>query len=403
MATSAQWKDLAEKALIYIDEHPEDNEARSDLAFFYMMSNQPLLALRQYRILIQIDEADLQAQAGAIWALNNLKQYRISINTATTQLQKHPEHAPFHNLIGYALLKTNQFGSVRYHYHQALGLEPNLQALNQVSYEGLGWAYMQSDDFPKANKYFALAQALSTDSQAVYGFDQLCETKITSSVSYGIPLKDTESIVIEQNVQFSANRIKLGFEELRLNKKHERRSIALEAGRQFMGFALNFRTQYLDGKDELIYPAGVLQASIAPRFYTFKYAIEPILSYQTGWTRQQNMAALGAGASLDYNGYQLGFIHTRSAADSTWDQTQLTLQIPLYQNTVELSFTEGSNAWQTDAYGFFTDSGQALKRSYGFGLEIPLTESIELSQLNKYSRFEAEWMYSFFIRLGIKY
>ncbi len=399
-ASISEWAELAVQASAYLETRPDDDEARSNLALFYMMSNQPLLGLRQYRILIQKDELNLDAQAGAIWALNNLKQYDLSISTSRDLLRKYPDHAPFHNLIGYALLKIDNYSSARYHYHRALLLEPDVPSLNQVSHEGLAWAYMKSDDYPKALNSFLDAQALATESLAGFGFSELQETYFHTSIGYGIPNQDLESFSIEQSYRSKTNRLRFSFEELRSERKHSRSHLALQARKQLYGFSTNVRLDYVNGANSEIWPAWKADVSLSPRFYLLRSIVDTNVGFAKVWNNSYPVNLVNAGLHFTYNQIGLSCVSTFRGDDVVL-QTGCT--IPVYQHQVGFSYTYGDNAWIANNFGYLYDPAIKQKQSLEGAIKLALSDMLYIYQVNSYRYLNTDWEYSFFIRLGVEY
>ncbi|MDZ4121031.1 MAG: tetratricopeptide repeat protein [Candidatus Cloacimonadaceae bacterium] len=410
-ADHASYIDMAESIKIWVDENPEDDNARLNLGYYYMMSMQPLLALREYRILSNKDPGNLPAQAGSIWALNILKQYSISIPQAKNILKQYPDYAPIHNLLGFAYLKTDKFSSARYHYSRALELEPFETKSRVISYEGLGWAYAGLQNYCKAIRNYYIASTLTPDSTEIYGFGELNEPKYYTTINYTIPRDDREAITLEQSYQIKSYGFKLSMEDFRYRGKHYRYSLGSDFHKQLHDIKLGLSIRYLTGKDDDLYPGILSRISARPDLYMDKYWLKPLIAgTYSQWPRfdvYQFDTGLTVGrdkSSMSYRYCRIYQDNESLGSDISKTVHIVDLTIPIYKgSSLTCSLSEGNRAWYTDLTGNVYDRSDAIDRTFGIYIYVPVAQGIGLGQFNQMGRSEGKWEYLFNVGLTIHY
>lgn len=419
-ADYATWLKETEQGSEYIKSNPEDDTARIHLAYAYMMSNQPLLALREYRILSQKDKTNLPAQAGVLWALNNLKQYSITKKNAKELIQQYPQYPAFHNLIAYAYLKTAKNSSARYHYDLGLKYEAFDLYSRQISYDGLGWAYSNLGDYPRAIASFDKAASLSSDSSESYGRDELLRLGLKSTLSYAMPsLKGgnksddvkKEAIRYTQTIRSRSWKANLAAEEFRVEGEHFRFLYAVEVQKQFKPLQITAVYVGINGDDERVYPANIASLGAAfPLYYKMLWLV-PSLRYSHGrYERFDTQQADGA-LQIGMDGYALAYTHSRSFQDNEAVDSdtlrvvnRISFSVPIPANiALTLSYSSGATDFHLDKYANVSDKFSSQDRSYGVSIHAPLSQSISITQFTQYAKVTEGWEYLLYLNLAISY
>ncbi|PKN78454.1 MAG: hypothetical protein CVU48_08325 [Candidatus Cloacimonetes bacterium HGW-Cloacimonetes-1] len=392
----------------YLETNPSDTAARTALAYYYMMNNQPLLGLREYRVVVEADSSKTDAQAGILWALNSMEQYKTTIKLAHDLLQTYPEIAAIHNLVAFAYLKKQDTTIARYHYKMASDEAGHDLLARQTALEGLGWTNMLLDNTARALQYYSKAQSLNRVD--IYGLTRLNTPRFTTAFSYSVPDSTGKAYRVSQSIRYRTWKADLAVDEFQLNNKHFRTIYMANLTKQFSTLQTGLHYAYADGNDARVYPASNIGLSVAPmlyyrstlmkldqsvnmahyeRFNGYQYSITPSLrrgKWQTAYTysyHYQDNEAVGADTSKAIHRVQLSRTMYKGS------------ELGLYGGY-------GDTAWTVDNYLNLTDAFDAKSKYFGCSLFVPLGDMIELTQYNEWG-YSADWQYLFYLKLAIRY
>lgn len=391
-------------------QNPDNSKSRISLAYAYMMTNQALLALREYRTLAKDDPVNLDAQSGIIWALSILKQYPLAIATAEKLIKEYPSHAPFHNLIAYIHLQNKRYSSARYHYKKALELEAFDFTNRQIAFDGLSWVYFALGDFPGADENYHKAASLVRDPNIISGPHNLYDMHYNTAFSYAKPSKEKESFRFDQSISKKSWKAKFFAEEFRVQSEHYRISTGLELSKDMGLLQPGLGYQNLMGDYQNIYPAHIASIKTQSSVYLNKYIFYP--SLRASWGRWKSFDTMQAdiGMALYRDRWNLAYDYSLLSldsespdADTLYSRHKLQLLIPIYNTTLGLYFAEGLSSWMVFDNFIAIDRAEGIERFIGISAGIPITNSLYLLQYNQYGLANNEWEYLFYVQLSLRY
>lgn len=396
-----------------LDANPADLDARIQRAYYFMLTNRPLLALRDYRSALETAPGNKDASAGVLWALNNLKAYDISLQTAKKLTRQEPDEPAYHIHRAYAYLKTGGFSQARHHYHTALENEPFNFQNREIAYDGLGWAYLMLGDYWPAAENFYKAQTLNHTDPDLYGSELLNELKLKTAAGFTRPQEDKLSFMLSQEASYKAALAGFKWEEFHLSQKYYRRILQAKAG--FQTSPLNLKAIYnnLDGVDEDIYPAHVYTGIIEPKLYLKHTLLIPRLRLNYSQYASFDVHQYDLNPSLIYGKWNfapsLRYVYTDSEIVGRDDEKlifAMEISRDLFRGVyLGAYYSNGNEAWVIDNYHNVIDTTPDLADDYyyGFSVYIPFGEYISLVQYNQFNNIDKDTKYLFHMRLEVSW
>ena len=306
-AEETDYRKLLEDARLRLAYNPLDSEAQLELAYYHMMLGEADEALEQYRKLQQREPLLSAPAIGILWALNGKQDWKQSQQLGREFLANFPGEGLIHYYLAAAQAYDRKPHLARVGYLKAITLleEPSLRALPE---EGAGWAYLALDDYPAAARHFAHLEQPITPAPG----------KLAGKLSAGFAAKGASARFLNLGSTLSCRswQVNLAAEEMLWEGKHFRWQIQAAARKQFPLTDLNLGLQYLDGKDERLYPGKSASLSLSPRIYARTLAIRPRLAQHFATWKRHNNYQTDLGVKLTYPPLSLNYTASRVYQDS---------------------------------------------------------------------------------------
>ncbi|MBM4403444.1 MAG: hypothetical protein FJ042_03535 [Candidatus Cloacimonetes bacterium] len=408
---SQSWQEAIEADLEYLLDHPDDDEVRLKLGYSYMMSNQPLLALREYRRLTQKDKDNPDAWVGVIWAYNGMRQYPLAISTARDQVALHPEYAPFYNLWANALLRTGDNAAARYYYSMALEHAPFDIVQRRSAYEGLGWSYHYLDDIHRSRDNFYKAKALMPLGEPVYGGEINEQGRWQTEFAWTRAHAAVNVYYGSQAYGQGSWMVRASFEELQNDDGHYRTAFQVQGHKQLSVLRSSVSGTLITGIDEDHYPAYAAGIGSRANLYLRAAAITPYHRINLTRFPHFNIYQNDLGLSLTYRktelGYQLSYIYRDADPMDSDEQNflhHIWMQYPILPMThLGLYAGWGDLSWWTTGSGSINDLNEGMDSYYGLDILFPLVGSLAAGFYNQFGLCNSDWEYLFKCRLNLVY
>jgi len=349
-------------------------------AYTNMMVGNYDLAEGQYKAITELQSDNLEAWEGLLWAQNALGKYSATLKTSHALLQKHPMHGAFHNYRAFALLKNKRYPEARESYQRALRVMPDNAFANSVSQEGLAYAYLGMDDYPRFQKHMQSASALSGYHVAK------AKPVFRTTLAYKIPGKDKTSYAINQNANYGSWGLTLGYEDFYLSGKSFRQMAKAELEKQFIPFDISVSARSLKGNDKRVYPAWQTGAELGTKFYISSFAVKPRLmvshSHYPRFDVQQlsfKPLLLWRDVAFQYAGHAVFMDNEAVDSDSSHfaQQFQINKALP-YNVNMGLHYGTGNDTWAVDNNGVIIDTFNQNGSYYGLSVSKVLFKAFTL-------------------------
>ena len=407
-AQEQTWKAKIDEAKASLETNPSDTVTRTTLAYYYMKNNQTLLGLREYRAVVEADSTNMDAQAGILWALNSLNQYKTVIKLSHDLLQTYPDNAALHNLAAFAYLKTYDTSIARYHYNVAADEAGYDLLARQTALEGLGWTNILLDNSARSLQYYSKAQSL--DKEEIYGLALLNSMRFVTSVSYSVPDSIGKAYRVSQSIRYRTWKTDLAVDEYQLNNKHFRSIYMANLTKQFSNWQAGLHYSYMDGNDARVYPASNIGLSLTPMFYYRTALLKLDQSFNYAHYERFNGYQYSISPSIRRGKWQVAYSYAMLYqdnesidADSSKTIQRVQLSRSMYKGSeLGLYGGYGDMAWTIDSYLNLTDDFNANQKYIGCSIFVPLGEMVELTQYNEWG-YSADWHYLFYLKLAIRY
>jgi tetratricopeptide (TPR) repeat protein len=142
--------------------NPNDIEIRTDLAVLYSRKQNHREALRQWKIVSNLDPKNVEVYRNMGNACSDMKNYREAIRHYRKAVTMDPHYAAGHNLMGAACFQAKEYRQAMKCWEKALRIEPD----NGATYHCLGMASYMQHKLYDAIAYFQKAALLGyEDSQ----------------------------------------------------------------------------------------------------------------------------------------------------------------------------------------------------------------------------------------------
>jgi len=405
------WQELANSVQAHLAENPDDDDARLKLGYYYMMSGQPLLALREYRRITQRAGDNLDAWAGVIWAYNGMRQYELALATVEEQTALHPNYAPFHNLRANVYLRLGDATAARHYYSRALDDSPFDRSVRRIAFEGLGWSYHYLRYHKRSTDNFRKAQSLTPQGEQVYGIELSDQSHWQTEFAWTRPYADANSYFASQAYNKGSWGLEASFDEFQKDKKHFRTAFQLQSHKQIGSLHSRIYGTLIFGIDGETYPAYGLGISNNHPLYIRTAVMTPIHRFHyTHYPRFdvfQNDIALAFIYRKADVGYQ--FTHLYQDGDSINSDRQHTqhhlwLRYPILPQTF-LGFYSGwgDQSWWITPTGSVGDTFVGLDSYYGMDISFPVAGSIYAGFYHQIGSRNDDWEYLMKAKLILLY
>ncbi len=410
-AQSMTWSEKADSASAYLELNPEDDTARLNLGYYYMMSHKPLLALREYRRITQRDSDNLDAWSGVIWAYNGMHQYKLARSTAQELVSLHREHAPFYNLLASAYLRLGDHTAARYNYSLALEHSPLDRSVRRAAYEGLGWSYYYLGDPNRSRDNFLKARSLIPAGEQVYGMDLIERSNWQTEFAWTRPSSDANAYFASQSYSRGSWGLQAMIDEFQRDGKHYRTALQFQAHKQIGMIRSRASAQLLVGVDAESYPAQGLGVGNNAAVHIRTMALTPFhrfhLMHYPRFDVYQNDTGISINHAKADIGYQFTHLYQDNDAlgsDEQRTQHHIWLGYPI-GSAGRLGFYAGwgDQSWWTTPAGASVDTYYGVDSYYGFDLFFPLAGGIYAGFYNQIGSGSSGWDYLFKVRLNFSY
>lgn len=303
-AEETDYRKLLETSRLALAYNPLDTDAQLNLAYSHMMLGETDEALIQYRKLQQ-QAPHLSAPAiGILWALSAKEDWKQIRQLGQEYLAQFPQEGMIHHYLATAQAHDRKPHLARVRYLKAISLleAPSLQALSE---EGAGWAYLALDDYPAAARHFAY-------------LENPPKPKPAAKLRGGFAAKGASARFINLGSTLSHRswQLHLDAEKMLWEGEHFRWQLKAAVRKQLPHTDLNLSLQYLNGKDERIYPGKAASIALSPRIYAQTLIIRPHLAQHfSNWQRHNNYQT-DLGLKLSFLPISLNYTASRVYEDS---------------------------------------------------------------------------------------
>ena len=339
-------------------------------AYNNMLTGNYELAEKQYQQAAILYPQESSAWEGLLWSLNAQGKFRKTLKTFSDAKTKLPEPEKLYNYYAYALSMQNRFPEARFYYKQALENMPVNPLANEVSCEGLAYAYLALDNFPEAQTYFSRAAFISH--RPIPAF----KPSFNSTVYYKVPGKNKTAYGLMQSAQYKSAKLKLNYEYFQLDNAYFRDLFRADFTYQFTPLEAGINGSYLSGKDERVYPAWQIGAKLCPKLYPGKIALNPELFVSLSHYPRFNVQQISFQPQVYWRDFSFAYaLHSvfmdnePSSTDSVHFAQQLSLSKFLPGDfKLGLYCGFGNDTWMIDNSGVIIDTFNQNGSYYGISL-----------------------------------
>lgn len=374
MAEETDFRKLLEASRLALAYNPLDAEAQLNLAYSHMMLGETDEALAQYQKLRQLNPHIPAAATGILWALSVKGEWKQIQAIAQEFITNFPQEGLLHHYLAAAQAYTSKPQQARVGYLKAISLleASPLRALPQ---EGAAWAYLALDDYPAAARHFARVGNPPA-------------LKLTAKLHTGFAFKGSLARFLSLGTTLSHRswQLILDGEEMWWKGDPFRRQLKASVRKQLPHTDLSLGLQYLDGKDERIYPGKSASLALSPRIYTSSLIIRPRLAQHfSSWKRHNSYQSdlgiklIKQPLSLNYtasrvyqdneavNADTAHWVHSANASLRIWRDFWLSAHAGF-----------GDLAFFTNQAGGYIDDFEPGTSYYGLSMDAPLPGGLQL-------------------------
>ncbi len=345
-----------------------------DQAYTNMLMGNYLQGEQQYKTLTELDPANYAGWEGLLWAQNMLGKYKQTLKLSSELLRKNPGIAYPNNYRALALLKKGRFPEARHYYQKGLASQPGNLIANQISRTGMAYAYQAMDDYPNSHKNFEIARALEGNIVLNHkpGFG--------TTVSYKMAGEEKSAYGLKQSISFRSHSLGLAYEDFYVSGDSYRKSYEADYRIQLRRADVSVQGRFLDGENEIVYPAKQAGLELSPKLYAGILAIKPsIMASYSRYPRfdvQQvsfKPRILWRDISIRYALHLVNIDHEMQNADSLriHQQVELTKSLP-WGFGLGLNYGNGNDTWSVDSAGNMIDTFDQMGSYYGISLSKSL-------------------------------
>lgn len=349
------------------------------MAYDNMLNQNFAQAEQQYHSLSLLEPENTAAWEGLMWAMNMQGKYSSTLKLSRDLAKKQLIRGAMDNYRAFALLKNLRYPEARYHYQKAYIGDPGNPLANQVSQEGLAYAYLGMGDYPR------FAFHLNRAAGVVFPLPK-ARAGFRSTVSYSVPGKDKQAIAFGQNISYKSWKLSAGYEDFRIDSEAFRTVIKAGLGKQFNPLELALSARSMAGEDERVYPAKQVGLLLSSRIYPASLAIKPAVFASYSHYPRFDVQQLSFQPLLLWRDFSLETaLHYRYLdnepveADSSQVSLQVKLnkQLPLGLN-LGLHYGSGNDSWLVDSSGAVIDTFNQSSAYYGLSLSYAFLKRFSL-------------------------
>lgn len=371
------------EARLQVAQNPVDTGLRMTLAYHLMLSNKPKEALTHYQVVMAQDSLNSSAAAGILWAHNSLQDWKSTRKEAKALARQFPQEALIWSYKAFAESQTMSLHQARNSYTKAIRKSDD-PLVKGYAHQGLGWAYLNLGDYPKAKTSFQKAETYGLQDSLATG----TLSKLNTSISLGASLDFDDKQVFNATLGLSKGnyRLGLGMEEIRLKKEHLRR--AWWASLQRQGNIADIRAFYsaLQGKSEEIYPAHITGLDLGKKLYWKDIRFTGGLGQKLGLYPNFNTYQSDLALSLSQDSFTLGgnlsYLYRDNDSPGSDSQGLMQHYYLFYKQLKPLELSAylslGDGAWWISPYGIVNDTFEAEDRILGASAKYPINKHIDL-------------------------
>ena len=370
--------ELIRKTKRYLSVFPEDDLERLNLAWLYMLAEQPDSALVHYDVVARRDPQNALAASGGLWALNSLGRFGQSVKRAEPLLASFEDNADIWNHAGLASLKTFSPLKARQRYLKATKLAAAESDAGRIAADGLAWSYLYLGDH--ANAKAVLNPELSA-------FPVANRNRYTLSLGAGFKKKSDRYFLGGLGWRRRMLSLAAGIDEYRYRNRHYRTAYSLDLDKQLRAFSLRLSAKNFSGADASLYPAWQGGIGATRNAYADGYRLRPRVGFR--YTYTPNFSVAQGDIGLEVGNDRLGFnlIYSSLYRDNlpiesdTWGGAVFgSAELRLWQDAkLSLSASGGDLEWLTNPWGVTLDTNYANDANFGLGLYLPLGSRFGIS------------------------
>ena len=366
------------------------------MAYGNMLAGNYAKAEAQYRKLSKLEPDNLTAWEGLMWAQNMQSEYRATLKLARQLDKQQMMQKALLNYKAYALLSLKRYPEARYNYQKAYQGDPGNPLANQISQEGLAYAYLGMGDYPRYQNHLYAASAISgiPAKNAKPGFH--------TTFYYCQPGEYKQSWGLIQGIYYRSWMLSLAYEDFSIDSKPFRSIAKAEVGKQFFYVDAKLSARAMEGEDERVYPAKQLGLELTPKIYASGYAFQPAVFASYSKYPRFSVQQLSAKPNLLFRDMSLEYcLHYRyldnepAGTDSSIisQQVQFAKELP-WGLRLGLRYGSGNDTWSVDGSGSVIDTFNQAGSYYGVSLYYPLSKRFSLFAYNQVCKNDKLWYFS---------
>ena len=368
VSEETDYRKLLEASRLALAYNPLDADALLNLAYSHMMLGETDGALLQYQKLQQQAPQLSAAAVGVLWAYSVKGDWKQIKQLGQEYLASFPSEGMIHHYLAAAQAYDRKPNLARVGYIKAIALleKPSLRALPE---EGAGWAYLALDDYPAAARHFTR-------------LENPPKPKLAAKLHTGFAIKGSSARFLTLGTTLSHRSwlLNLNAEEMWWKGEHFRWQARVGIRKQLPLIDLNLNLQYLDGKDERIYPGKAALLALSPRIYAQSLIIRPRLAQHFSNWQRHNSYQTDLGVKLSYLPVTLNYTASRiyqdyeaPGADSVHWVHSASTNLHIWSDFwlgAHAGF--GNLAFFANQASSYIDDFTAGKGYYGLSLDAPL-------------------------------
>ncbi len=375
-AEETDYRKLLEASRLNLAYNPLDTEALLNLAYSHMMLGETDEALAQYQKLRQLNPQIPAAATGILWALAAKGDWKQCQQLGREFLAEFPQEGMIHHYLAAAQAYDRKPQRARVGYLKAIALLET-SPLRALPEEGAAWAYLALDDYPAAARHFSHLDTLSAS-----------PGKLAAKLHSGFAIKGASGRFLNLGATLSHRSWQVALDAGEMWWKGEpfRWQIKASARKQLPFTDLNLSLQYLDGKDERIYPGKAVSLALSPRVYTETLIIRPRLAQHfSSWQRHNNyqtdlgLKLIKQPLTFTYAAFRIYQDNEAVGADTAHWVHSASTSLRVWRDfwlAAHAGF--GNLAFFASQAGSYNDDFEPGTAYYGLSLDAPLPGKLQL-------------------------
>ncbi|MDY0151902.1 MAG: hypothetical protein RBS43_06470, partial [Candidatus Cloacimonas sp.] len=238
-------------------------------AYNNMLAGNYAAAESQYFALSTQEPHNHAAWEGLLWAQNALGKYHATLKLSHQLVKQQEMQGAMYNYLAFAYLQSKRPSEARYYYQLGYRLDPQNPLGNQISQEGMAYAYLALGDYPhfyeQLNRSTALSGIPAPKPKLVF----------QTTLSYNAPAKNKKAYGIGQSIAYRSWKLSGAYDDFRISNTPFRNVLKAELGKQCNPLDIAVSGRTISGDDERVYPAKQVGLVLSPKLYPGIFALKP--------------------------------------------------------------------------------------------------------------------------------